>query len=128
MAIRLQPDTASVFPLVQGMFCRVDIEGRALDRVFILPRTAVSFEQTVYVAEENRLRTRKVEVARAEDGTAFITGGLEEGEQVIVTRLENPLESSLLNILTSAEKVEETEAVDPLEAAQKFEENKAGEQ
>ncbi|MCW5203968.1 efflux RND transporter periplasmic adaptor subunit [Desulfobulbus sp. US1] len=128
VAIRLQPDTASVFPLVQGMFCRVDIEGRALDRVFILPRTAVSFEQTVYVAEENRLRTRKVEVARAEDGTAFITGGLEEGEQVIVTRLENPLESSLLNILTSAEKVEETEAVDPLEAAQKFEENKAGEQ
>ncbi len=98
VAIRIRPDKTSAFPLVQGMFCRVDIEGRSLDRVFMLPRSAVSFEQTVYVAANNRLHTRKVEMARAEDSTAFITGGLEEGEQVIVTRLENPLENVLVKI------------------------------
>ncbi|MCW5213124.1 efflux RND transporter periplasmic adaptor subunit [Desulfobulbus sp. TB] len=109
VAVRLQPDSSSVFPLVQGMFCRVDIEGRSLDRVFLLPRSAVSFEQAVYVAEENRLRTRKVEVARVEGGIAFITKGLEEGEQVIITRLEKPLENSLVNILEPLESGQQAE-------------------
>ena len=98
VAVRLQPGPSSPFPLVQGMFCRVDIEGRSLERVFVLPRSAVSFEQTVSVAQGNRLRTRKVEVARVEGGTAFITNGLEQGEQVIITRLEKPLENSLVSI------------------------------
>jgi hypothetical protein len=98
VAIRLQAKNSTAFPLVQGMFCRVDIEGRFLENVFALPRAAVSFEQTVYVVQENRLHTRKVEVARTEESTAFISGGLQEGEQVIVTRLENPLENSLIRI------------------------------
>ncbi|WP_446008259.1 efflux RND transporter periplasmic adaptor subunit [Candidatus Electrothrix sp.] len=107
VAVRLQPETSSAFPLVQGMFCRVDIEGRSLDRVFLLPRSAVSFEQTVYVTQENRLRTRKVEVARVEGGTAFITNGLEQGEQVIITRLEKPLENSLISIKEPAPQSEQ---------------------
>jgi multidrug efflux pump subunit AcrA (membrane-fusion protein) len=76
----------------------VDIAGRSLENVFALPRSAVSFEQTVYVVQENRLHTRKVQVARTEESTAFISGGLQEGEQIIVTRLENPLENSLIRI------------------------------
>lgn len=112
VAVRLQPGTVSTFPLVQGMFCRVDIEGRALDRVFLLPRSAVSFEQTIYVAEEDRLRTRKVEVARVEGGIAFITKGLEQGEQVIITRLEKPLENSLVSILDPVQQSEKNKAVE----------------
>ncbi|RWX43494.1 hypothetical protein VT99_13822, partial [Candidatus Electrothrix marina] len=73
-----------------------------LENVFALPRAAVSFEQTVYVVEENRLHTRNVEVARIEESTAFIIAGLKEGEQVIITRLENPLENSLVSILEPA--------------------------
>ncbi|WP_339134712.1 MAG: efflux RND transporter periplasmic adaptor subunit [Candidatus Electrothrix sp. GW3-4] len=106
VAIRLQPEKSATFPLVQGMFCRVDIEGRALDNVFALPRAAVSFEQTVYVVQEGRLHTRKVEVARIEENMAFITGGLKDWEQVIVTRLENPLEKSLVNILDPVQSVQ----------------------
>jgi RND family efflux transporter MFP subunit len=106
VAIRLRPDASSTFPLVQGMFCRVDIEGRSLDRVFLLPRSAVSFEQAVYVVEKDRLHTRKVEVARIEGGIAFITNGLEQGEQVIITRLENPLENSLVTVLDADQQAE----------------------
>lgn len=105
VAIRLQPEKGVPFPLVQGMFCRVDIEGHSLERAFALPRAAVSFEQTVYLVEDGRLRTRKVVVARTEQGTTYVTDGLEEGEQVIVTRLENPLENSLVNILESTQPV-----------------------
>ena len=98
VAIRLQPEKDAAFPLVQGMFCRADIAGRSLERAFALPRAAVSFEQTVYVVQENRLRTRQVKVARTDESTAFITDGLQENEQVIITRLENPLENALVRI------------------------------
>jgi len=33
-----------------------------------------------------------------QDNMALITGGLQEGETVIITRLENPLENALVRI------------------------------
>ena len=98
VAVRLKPDNTSSFPLVQGMFCRVDIVGRPLDKVFILPRQAVTYEGTVHVVRDSRLHTQRVEVARVQDNKALITGGLQEGETVIITRLENPLENALVRI------------------------------
>ncbi len=98
LAVRIQPEHNTALPLTQGMFCKVDIQGHAIERAFVLPRQAVSFENTVYVAEENRLQTRPVDVARIQDGKAIVVSGLQEGEQVIVTRLENPPENSLVQI------------------------------
>jgi RND family efflux transporter MFP subunit len=98
VAVRLKPDNTTPFPLVQGMFCRVDIVGRPLDKVFILPRQAVTYEGTVHVVRDSRLHTQRVEVARVQDNKALITGGLQEGETVIITRLENPLENALVRI------------------------------
>ncbi|WP_456385670.1 efflux RND transporter periplasmic adaptor subunit [Desulfolithobacter sp.] len=100
VALRLsaKPGSGSRVPLVEGMYCRVTIPGAVLENVFVLPRRAVTFDSLVYVAVENRLQTRKVEVARVEDDRALVTAGLEPGEQVIVTRLDNPLENSLLSI------------------------------
>ena len=80
------------------MFCRVIIPGLILDNVIVLPRHAVSFENTVYLAVDNRLQTRPVEVARLEQEQAVISGGLNSGEIVITTRLEQPLEHSLLSV------------------------------
>ena len=64
----------------------------------ILPRRAVTYEGNVHVVTGSRLHTRKVEVARVQDNKALISGGLQEGETVIITRLENPLENALVRI------------------------------
>jgi hypothetical protein len=80
------------------MFCLVEIPGRVMPRVIALPRWAVSFENTVFVARDNRLKTIEVQVARIQGEEAFVAGGLEDGEQVIVTRLVDPLENALLKI------------------------------
>lgn len=98
VAVRLQPDSNAPFPLVEGMFCRVDIEGQQLTKVFVLPRQAVTFESKVYVAVDNRLQTRQVEVARVQEGKALVSGGLNSGDTVIITRLEDPVEKTLLRI------------------------------
>lgn len=103
VAVRLDADQARPLaqhslPLVAGMFCRIDIPGRTMRMVMPLPRWAVSFENTVYRVRDSRLQTAPVEVARIEGETAFVASGLRPGDQIIRTRLVDPLENSLLEI------------------------------
>jgi hypothetical protein len=85
-------------PLVEGMFCLVEIPGISMQGVMPLPRWAVSFDETVYVARDNRLKTLPVKIARIQNGTAYVDDGVQEGDQVIVTRLVDPLENALLKV------------------------------
>ncbi|HOK08720.1 MAG TPA: biotin/lipoyl-binding protein [Candidatus Hydrogenedens sp.] len=90
-------------PLVQGMFCQVKIPGKILSGVFRLPDTAVSFEGTVYVAENDRLKSVQVERLYIQ-GDEVIVKGLKPGTVVVTTRLVNPIENSLLEIQKSGDK------------------------
>lgn len=87
-------------PMVEGMFCVVEIPGRMLENVVRLPQWAVSFEDTVYLAENSRLKTVPVEVARIQEGQAFVSGGIRDGDLVVTTRLVDPLENALLEVET----------------------------
>jgi RND family efflux transporter MFP subunit len=103
VAVRIDAEAAAGsrpvgLPLVEGMFCAVQIPGRVLTGVFRLPRQAVSFENTVYVAKKDRLHTVDVEVARLEGDFAFVNQGIEDGALVVTTRLVDPLENTLLEI------------------------------
>ena len=92
--------TPERIPLVEGMFCRVDIPGKIMEAVMAMPRWAVSFEETVYVVRDNRLKTIGVQVARIQGETAYISSGLQNGDQVIITRLVDPLENALVKTTT----------------------------
>lgn len=91
-------DTGSL-PLVEGMFCSVEIPGRPIENVFRLPRWAVSFSNTVYTVKDNRLKTVPVKVIRSQGEQTFVSEGLTEGDRVITTRLVDPLENALLEIV-----------------------------
>lgn len=86
-------------PLVEGMFCAVEIPGKTLDNVYRVPRWAVSFENTVYLAIENKLKTVPVEIARSQGDDAYISKGINPGDKVVVTRLIDPIENTKLIIL-----------------------------
>lgn len=89
----------AALPLVEGMFCSIKIPGKTLEGVVQLPRSAVAFDNTVYLANlENRLKTISVTVARTEGQTVTISGGLNVGDTVITTRLIDPLENALLEV------------------------------
>ena len=90
----------SGLPLVAGMFCEVSIPGRNLESAIEVPRAAVSYKNTVFTVNGGRLKTMTIEVARVENDFAYITDGLKEGDKVITTRLVDPLENTLLQILT----------------------------
>jgi RND family efflux transporter MFP subunit len=75
-------------PLAMGLFVDALIEGRALDRAVVLPRTALFGRNTVYViGAENRIAAREVIVLAADRDTITISGGLEAGERVITSPL-----------------------------------------
>ena len=105
LAVAVRIDAASTaiknplsLPLVEGMFCSVKIPGNILHNVVQLPRQAVSFENTVYLAVNNRLKTVSVKVARTEGERAYVADGLNTGDMVVITRLIDPLENTLLQI------------------------------
>lgn len=108
VAVRVTAEAARVnahngLPLVEGMFCSVDIPGRTLHDVFRLPGQAVSFANQVYLADaRNRLRTVDVTVARIQGGYVYVSRGLNPGDTVILTRLIDPLEQTLLRIEATA--------------------------
>ncbi len=89
----------SGFPLVAGMFCSVEIPGKTIHDVFTIPRWAVSFDNKVYLVKNNRLVTAPVELARIQGEWAYVSGGLAEGDKVITTRLANPLEQALVEVV-----------------------------
>jgi len=109
VAIRVDAETAlkknpQSLPLVEGMFCSVKIPGRTLHNVFRLPRQAVSFDNTVYIANDNRLKTVPIKVARVEGENAYVDDGLNVGDMVVITRLIDPLENALLEIANKNQK------------------------
>lgn len=104
VAIRVEGEKAlsinhDSLPLVEGMFCSVEIPGKTLANVYRVPRWAVSFENTVYVVVDNKLKTVPVEIARSQGEEAFISEGLKPGDRVIITRLIDPMENTKLIII-----------------------------
>jgi len=85
-------------PLVEGMFCAVDIPGKTLQKVYRLPSWAVSYKNTVYMVHDSRLKTVPVKVARAEGDITVVSEGLRPGDLVVSTRLADPLENILLEV------------------------------
>lgn len=105
----VMPDRGHL-PLVEGMFCRARIPGKTASDVVKLPAEAVGFDReasgyrSVFVARsdqetgEFRLETRAVKESHVEGDFVYVSQGLNEGENVITTRLVNPLENILLEI------------------------------
>ncbi len=80
-------------PLAAGLFVDAVIEGRALDRGVVLPRTSLFGRNTVYViSAEDRIAAREVVVLAADKDTITLAGGLETGERVITSPLRGARE------------------------------------
>ncbi len=89
-----------ITPLAVGLFVEAEIEGRTVDAVFRLPRSALRNEDDVLIADnENRLRRRKVEVLRTDFSSVYITDGLEAGDQVCVSPVEAFVDGLLVEVV-----------------------------
>ncbi len=83
-----RPVGGTRIPLLPGMFVEAAIHGRTLRNAFAIPRYAIHEGDTVWVADGGVLRFRKVAVAHTAGDTAYLTGGLADGDLVVTSQLE----------------------------------------
>ena len=78
--------------LMVGSFVEVEVQGREIKNVFRLKRDYVRGDNTVWVMQGDSLQIRDVEIAFSDAIYAYITDGLEDGNQIVKTNLSTVAE------------------------------------
>ncbi len=87
----LKPENAEKPKLLIGSFVNARIEGRILDAVFPVERPYIH-DKTVWLMDPNdRLEIRPVEIIFSGPEEVFISGGLTEGDRLVVTDIAAPV-------------------------------------
>ncbi len=94
-------------PLAVGLFVEAEIQGRKVENVYVLPRTALRTDvgiDLVYVVDAgDRLRFKNVEVLRANRDDVVIGGGLQPGDRVCVSPLAAAVDGMAVRIISGPE-------------------------
>ena len=84
-----------------GAFVRCRITGKLQDGIYVLPRYLIQADGRVFVAKNNQLDIRTVEILRKFEDQVFITSGLQPGDQVISSPLPGALEDMRIRVKSS---------------------------
>ena len=95
--IRMTPSEDS--PLIPvGLFVQAEIQGRLVENIVRLPRSAMrDNDQVLVIDSENRLRFRTVSVLRLEHDEVLISSGLENGELVCISAIQTVVDGMHVN-------------------------------
>jgi RND family efflux transporter MFP subunit len=75
-------------PLKVGQFVEAEIEGRTLNDVIVIPRSALrAGTEVLIVNEQNKLQARQVDVLWSDEQNAVVAGGLDTGDRLVLTPL-----------------------------------------
>jgi hypothetical protein len=86
-------------PLLIGEYVRMEIEGRQLEKVYRIPRTALRDNTRIWlVSNDGKLEIRSVETVWRDAQTVLLTDGLQPGEQLIVSDLSKPVRGMPLQV------------------------------
>lgn len=79
-------------PLRIGTFVTATIDGKQAKQIIQLPRSVVRPGNVVWILDqENKLRRKLVTILQAEGSQVFLQAGLNAGDRVVATALDNPL-------------------------------------
>ena len=91
-------------PLAVGMYVEAEIEGREFSQIAVLPRAAVRGQAQVLIIDaDNRVRFRDVKILRSTVESVFVSGGLAQGERVVVSTIDSPTEGMLVQVTNPTE-------------------------
>lgn len=95
-------------PLPVGTFVSASINGAAADGLLRVPRFALrGSDQLLFVDDDNVLRIRNVQVVRADANYAYLGSGASEGDRVIITTLESPVNGMSVRTMDDRDSVED---------------------
>jgi RND family efflux transporter MFP subunit len=94
----LTPQNADRMPLLLGEYVRVEIEGRQLDSVYSIPRSALRENRYLWIASpEETLDVREVEVLWRDPKQVIVRDHVTDGEQLIVSDITAPIQGMAVN-------------------------------
>lgn len=99
------------FPLSVGMFVEARIEGNKVPQAVRVPNSALHDNSEVFLVVDGRIERRKVTVLRREKQTAVITGGLSNGDQIILTRLDLMVDGMFVSVINANTEQPEVKAL-----------------
>ncbi len=99
---RNQTVTASTPPLLVGTFVTAKLKGKTLNGVFKVPRSALlQGPKIAVVDDEQKLRINSVNVVFSDEGYYYVSEGLNEGAEIIVSAIGTPIEGQKLEVKNS---------------------------
>lgn len=108
-------------PLMPGFYVELEIEGRKLDQIVKLPRSALKANQKVWtVNEKNILESHDVDLFYRGKDFIYVSSGIENSDQVVVSNLEvmaDGMEVKLANVqeMVDDSNKQSAQPVEPLE-------------
>jgi len=102
-------------PLTKNTFVSVELTGKPSEQYIVIPRVAIHDHYVYSVDAEQRLQIRPVEIAFTQDDFAIIKSGLEEGEQVLVSRISPAISGMKLATETDTVLVEKIKSLSHIE-------------
>jgi RND family efflux transporter MFP subunit len=85
--------------LVSGSFVDVSIKGDRLRDVFLIPRTAIRDDDTVWLMDkDNLLRIQNVQIVRSERENVLVKDSLEDGARIVLTNIPGAADGMKLRI------------------------------
>jgi multidrug efflux pump subunit AcrA (membrane-fusion protein) len=104
-------------PLLIGEYVKVDVQGRQMDDVFIIPRTALRDGSTVWIMNGDKtLSIKKVEPAWRSDTAVVVKNDLRQGQQLVVSDLPAPVEGMAIRHKPKQEQPDTAKSLDDLKA------------
>jgi len=107
--VRSEDQQEGEVPLVEGMFCRVDVPGKEARDVYRLPATAVSHEGNVVCAKESRMNTKPVHVLLRRESEVLVGSGLQPGDIVVTSKLAKTIDGASLELTFPPDSTMETQ-------------------
>ena len=106
IAVKVLPTQGSAFPLPPvGLFVKAEIVGKTLGGVSEIPRRALlEGNRVIVVGEGNQIAFRDLVIPRLTRKTALVSGGLEAGDRIVLTRLSAPIAGMEVQIQKDANK------------------------
>ncbi len=87
-------------PLLKiGDFVEVRVEGKTFEYSAFIPESALLHDNRIIkVDNNNRISFAKINVVKRLDGKVLVSGNLEENDKIVISRLEFPVEGTLVRI------------------------------
>ena len=86
-------------PLLSRLFVQAEIEGKAMQGVFVLPQLAMNASQEVLLVDAGqKLHIRRVDVLRNEPDRILVKGGLNAGDRLVISGIDVPVEGMTVRV------------------------------